>query len=133
MGEYKQVPVTKVREGNYIMIDDAPCKVTKIQVSKPGKHGSAKYRIEGIGIVDGKKRELLTTSGDKVMAPIVDKRTAQVLAIMGDTVQLMDLQSYETFELPIPEDLEGQLEEGGEVRYWVVGEEMVIKEVLNKE
>ena len=36
---------------------------------------------------------------------------------MGTEVQIMDLETYETIELPIPDDLDGQLEEGKEVEY----------------
>jgi translation initiation factor 5A len=49
--------------------------------------------------------------------PIIDKRTAQVIAIMGGDVQLMDLETYETFETPIPDELSEQLVEGVEVEY----------------
>jgi translation initiation factor 5A len=54
----------------------------------------------------------------KVGVPIIDKRSAQILALMGaDVVQLMDLETYETFDMPIPEDLKGQLEPGKEILY----------------
>jgi translation initiation factor 5A len=36
---------------------------------------------------------------------------------MGDTVQLMDLETYETFELPIPDEYKGQLQPGKEIQY----------------
>ena len=53
----------------------------------------------------------------KIHVPIIDKRSAQVLAIMGDNVQLMDLETYETFEMPIPDEYKGQLEAGKEIQY----------------
>jgi len=36
---------------------------------------------------------------------------------MGDNVQLMDLESYETFDIDIPPELKGKLNEGSEVDY----------------
>ena len=48
---------------------------------------------------------------------MIDKRSAQVLALMGDTVQLMDMETYETFEMPIPDEYKGQLEPGKEIMY----------------
>jgi translation initiation factor 5A len=48
---------------------------------------------------------------------MIDKRVAQVLALMGTEVQLMDLESYETFELPIPAELKNDIVEGAEVDY----------------
>jgi len=38
---------------------------------------------------------------------------------MGSDVQLMDLENYETFEIPIPEELISDLAEGLEVDYIV--------------
>jgi len=51
----------------------------------------------------------------KVGVPMIDKRTAQVLSIAGSTAQLMDMATYETFELPLPEDM--TLEPGKEIQY----------------
>ena len=36
---------------------------------------------------------------------------------MGNDVQLMDLESYETFELPMPDELKDKIAEGVEVDY----------------
>ena len=36
---------------------------------------------------------------------------------MGDNVQLMDLETYETFEMPIPDEFKDQLESGKEIQY----------------
>ncbi|MCE7699006.1 MAG: translation initiation factor IF-5A, partial [Methanobacterium paludis] len=58
------------------------------------------------------KRTLVKPVDAKVDVPMIDKRAAQVLALMGENVQLMDLESYETFEVPIPEDLKDNLAEG---------------------
>ena len=53
----------------------------------------------------------------KVQVPLIDKRSAQVIAVMGSEVQLMDLETYDTFNLPIPEELEGELDPGKEIQY----------------
>jgi translation initiation factor 5A len=54
----------------------------------------------------------------KVGIPIIDKRSAQILALMGsEVVQLMDMETYETFEMPIPEDFKDQLQPGKEILY----------------
>ena len=36
---------------------------------------------------------------------------------MGDHVQLMDMETYETFDIAIPEEFKGQLQPGKEVSY----------------
>jgi translation initiation factor 5A len=50
---------------------------------------------------------------------MIDKRKAQILAIAGVEVQLMDLDNYENFSLPIPEEYQGQLHPGEEIMYMV--------------
>lgn len=121
--------IKKCREGKFILIDDAACKVTSLKTSKPGKHGEAKARLEAVGIFDKQKRVIVKPAGHKVRIPIVVKKTAQVISISGDNVQLMDLEDYSMFETPIPEDLKGKIIEGGEVVIWKFGNHVMIKGV----
>ncbi|MCJ2513866.1 MAG: translation initiation factor IF-5A [Candidatus Thermoplasmatota archaeon] len=109
--------IRNLKVNRYIIIDDEPCKIVSISTSKPGKHGEAKARIEAIGIFDRQKKSIVKPVKHKVHVPIIDKRTAQVLSLMGDIVQLMDLETYETFEMPIPDEYKGQLESGKEIQY----------------
>jgi len=110
--------VRTLRVNRYMIIDDEPCKIMSISTSKPGKHGEAKARIEAIGVFDGQKRSVVHPVKHKVQVPIIDKRSAQVLSLMGsDTVQLMDLETYETFEMNITDDLKGKLQPGNEILY----------------
>ncbi len=109
--------VRELRVGRYVIVDDEPCKIMSISTSKPGKHGEAKARIEAIGIFDGQKRSIVHPVKHKVGVPMIDKRQAQVLAIMGTEVQLMDMETYETFNLPIPDEYKDDLESGKEINY----------------
>ena len=109
--------VRTLKVNRYMIIDEEPCKIMSISTSKPGKHGEAKARIEAIGIFDGQKRSVVHPVKHKIHVPLIDKRTAQILALMGDHVQLMDLETYETFEMPIPDEYKGQLEPGKEILY----------------
>lgn len=112
-----QAEVRQLKEGRYMVIDEEPCKILSISHSKPGKHGSAKARIEAVGLFDGQKRSVVHTVTDKAKVPMIDKRKAQVIAIQGDQVQLMDMESYQTFELPASEKELAELQAGGEVMY----------------
>jgi translation initiation factor 5A len=109
------VPVKEVKEGRFILIGNVPCKVVDIETSAPGKHGSAKVRITAIGLFDGQKRTLLKPSSADVEAPVINKKRAQVVSISGTVAQLMDLESYETYEIEIPEDLKNSVKPGSEV------------------
>ena len=119
MGGKTVVEVRTLKKGRYIIIDDEPCRISDLTTSSPGKHGSAKARIEAIGIFDKKKRSIIKPTGDKIDAPLIDKRSGMVTAIMGDRVQLMDMETYETFEVatPEPDEVEGTVEESVEVEY----------------
>lgn len=127
--EKKPEEVSSLKEGRFVILDGAPCKIVSIQISKTGKHGHAKARIEGIGIVDGKKRIELHPSHDKVEVPIIDKNDAQVLNVTRDSAQVMDLKTYETFELKIPEEFKDKVKEGSQVVYWDVMGVKLMKEL----
>ena len=110
--------VRTLRVNRYMIIDDEPCKIMSISTSKPGKHGEAKARIEAIGVFDSQKRSVVHPVKHKVHVPIIDKRSAQILSLMGsEVVQLMDLETYETFEMPIPDEFKGKLAPGNEILY----------------
>ena len=129
MGEVKQVTVGSLQKGNFVVIDGAACRVVDIQVSRPGKHGHAKVRLQAIGLIDGRKRETVMPGHDKIDVPIIDKRTAQVLSVSGDVANVMDTETYETFDLKIPEELKGQVVDGCQVLYWVILNDKVMKQV----
>jgi translation initiation factor 5A len=113
----KVVEIKTLKEGKYLVLGGEASKITSISTSSPGKHGAAKARIEAVGLFDNQKRSLVKPVNAKVDIPIIDKRVGQVLALMGAEVQLMDLETYETIELPIPDDLKDDLAEGKEVEY----------------
>ncbi len=112
--------INKLKAGGFVIIDDVPCRVDKVQTSSSGKHGHAKVRVEAIGILDGRRRSMVSSSGKTVDVPIINRHIAQVLAIAGDNVQLMDMQSYDVFELPIPEELKDTIKAGTEINYFEV-------------
>jgi translation initiation factor 5A len=118
----KPVEVGALKIGQHIMINDVPCKIVEFEKSKPGKHGSAKARIVGIGIFDGTKRSIVSPVDARVDVPIIDKRSGQVVSMTGDQIQLMDLETFEVFYASMPPDneLKTKLNPGVEVEYWKV-------------
>lgn len=107
-----------LKEGGYVMVDNEPCKILSIVKSKPGKHGEAKARVEVVGIFDGRKHSIVKPVTGTIQVPMILKKKAQVVAVQGDTVQLMDLENYEMFDLSIPEGK--SFKEGEEVVYMEV-------------
>ncbi len=109
--------VRELKEGRYLLVDEEPCRILSIQTSKPGKHGEAKARIDAVGLFDGSKRSVVYPVKHKVQVPMIGKHQAQVLSMSDVEVQLMDLESYETFSLPLEAELKGQISPGTEVQY----------------
>src|SRR3989344_4227700 len=129
MYEKKLVSVGTLRKGDTIIIDEAPCKITDTATSRPGKHGHAKINLMAVGILDDKKRNLVMPGHDKVEAPIIEKKSAQVLSVSDKKASVMDKDTFETFEMEIPEELKAEVKEGVEVLYWVIMGIKVIKQV----
>ncbi|MBR9677424.1 translation initiation factor IF-5A [Candidatus Woesearchaeota archaeon] len=125
----KLTSANSMKKGSYIIIDDVACVVSDVTTSKPGKHGSTKARISASGLFDNRKRVIVMPTSDSVEVPIVDKRTAQVLSVSANTANVMDSETYETFDLTISEEFAGQVNDGGHILYWVVLGEKVIKQV----
>ena len=100
----QQTQVRELQEGSYVMMDDAPCEINSYSTAKPGKHGSAKARIEGKGVFDERKRSLSQPVDAKVWVPIIERKGGQVVSVSGDDAQIMDLDTYETFTMRLPED-----------------------------
>jgi translation initiation factor 5A len=129
MAETKPVPIGELKKGNYVVLEGAACVVSDMQVSRPGKHGHAKVRLTGVGIIDDKKRVIVAPGHDNVEVPIIEKRTAQVLSIAGDNANVMDAETFETFDLPIASELKGQVVEGCQVLYWTILNDKVMKQL----
>jgi len=127
--EQKVINVSGLKVGNYCIIDNIACIVKSIQTSKTGKHGHAKCRIEAIGIVDSQKKVIVLPGHDKMVVPIIEKKAAQILSIHGENANVMDMETFETFDLKIPGDIKGNIREGVQVIYWDVIGNKVMKQI----
>lgn len=116
----KPMEVGALRIGSYVILDGEPCRIVSLTKSKPGKHGSSKARIVAIGTFDGAKRTFVKPVSAQVEVPMIEKKGGQVVAMLPSAVQVMDLETYEIFEVPLPEEerLKSKLASGVEVEYW---------------
>lgn len=102
----EQRQVRDLGEGGYVMIDDEPCRITSYSTAKPGKHGSAKARVEGRGVFDDKKRTFSQPVDAKIWVPIIERKQGQVISVESDSVaQVMDLDTYQTNTIEIPSSI----------------------------
>lgn len=125
----KLTSVGSLTKGKYCIIEGAACKIADIQTSRPGKHGHSKVRLVAVGIIDGKKRDVVMPGHDNIEVPVVEKKNAQILSVHGDVANVMDMETYETFDLKIPEELKSEVSEGVTVLYWVILSDKVMKQV----
>ncbi len=127
---FKLISASNAKSGTAINVDGIPCIVKSNDISKTGKHGHAKCRIEAISIFDGKKKVFVTGGHERLESPMINKRKAQILSVNGDKASVMDLESYETIELTIPEELKEELKDGNQIEYWEVEEFKIVKKKL---
>ena len=120
-----QTEAGKVREGSYIIIDGDPCEVRSVSKSSPGKHGSAKAKIKAKGVFDGKNRHITKPVDSNMMSPSVERKTGQVVSMEGSIAQVMDMDTYETEEMELPEELDAS--EGDEIEFQVFDDRKLVK------
>lgn len=126
--EKRPTEMKNLKAGGFVLIDDVPCVVEKIQLSKSGKHGASKARLFARGIFDDVKKIIVKPGDTRMDMPIIEKITAQVVAFSSnDMIQVMDTTNYETFDARVPEDLKDKLVEGDEVLIWRYDRYMMVK------
>ena len=109
--------VRTLKEGKYVVLDEEPCTIVSMTTSKPGKHGAAKARIEGIGVFDSQKRSAIQPVTAKLYVPVIERKNGQVLSVSEDSVQIMDMEDYSTIEIELPEKLKGRIEPGKDMSF----------------
>jgi translation initiation factor 5A len=130
---FKMAKVGELKEGNYAIINDVPSQIVQITKSKPGKHGSAKFRCTAISLFDSRKQSYVASTDTNIQIPIVDKRSGQIVSVSPASIQLMDLESYEVIDVALPNDEEiaAKIAAGKEVEYWIVMDRVKIQRVKN--
>jgi len=125
----KIISATEAKPGTNIIIDGEPYTVKKIDISKTGKHGAAKCRIEASGIISNQKKIMAVPGHERFEVPMVDKRKAQVLSI-SEKISIMDLESFENFEIDCDDEIKKELVENSNVEYWDIEGRKIIKRKL---
>ena len=124
------INATEAKPGTTIMIDEEACTVRSNDISKTGKHGASKCRIEATGIFSGKKKITAIPGSTRFEVPMVNKKKAQVLSVSGNTASVMDLESFETIDVPINEEIVSQVQPEKQVEYWDIEGKKAIMRVL---
>jgi len=123
------------------MIDNEPCIIKSTERSKSGKHGHAKVRVVCVGMFDNNKRSLTFPSGSMVEVPEIAKGNAQINFIEENSINIMDLESYESIDVEWPqeEELKEKLKElqanpkqisTAQVEYWQLAGKILINRIF---
>jgi len=115
--------IGNLKVGSFVMIDNEPCRVVDISKAKTGKHGSAKATVTAVGLFSKSKKVLVAPVDTQIEVPIIEKRVGRIIADLGDKFQVMDVESFEIFEVSkdtIDESIRGKLTVDQEVEYWQV-------------
>ena len=125
IGSYILLPVSDQPTGE-------PCRIVEYDTSKPGKHGSAKARIVGVGVFDAQKRPHVGPVSMKVHIPLIDKRNGQIISMTGDITQIMDSETFATIDVNmIDDEVKEKLENGINIEYWKVMDRTKIMRIKN--
>ncbi len=123
----KIINATEARVGTNLILEGEFYTVKKMDVSKTGKHGHAKCRIEAENMVSGNKKVFVTPGHDRFEVPMVNKNKGQVLSVSENNASIMDLDSFETIEVSVPSELHGQIGINDNVEYWNVEGTLILK------
>lgn len=127
----KIINATEAKVGTNILLDGEPYTVKKIDISKTGKHGHAKCRIEASGILNNSKKVFVVPGHDRLEVPLLEKKKGQVLSKADKKASVMDLENFETLDIDcLEEEVFNELEEGGNCEYWDVEGTKIIKRKL---
>ncbi|HLG24001.1 MAG TPA: translation initiation factor IF-5A [Candidatus Nanoarchaeia archaeon] len=125
----KMISANQIQKGSFVILEGVPSKVTDVEISRPGKHGHSKVRLSAVGLMDDRKRIVVMPGHDNVDVPIIEKKTAQVLTVQGNKANVMDAETYETFDMAIPDELKDSVAEGVSVLYWTIMDTKVMKQI----
>lgn len=110
-----RVEIRTLKVGRYCCVDEKAYKINSISKSKPGKHGSAKARLELVDIFSGQKIYHVGTVTESINVPLLEKGTAMVTHIEGEEVHAMNMRDHSMMILPVEPDL--NVEAGTEIMW----------------
>ncbi|DAC37550.1 MAG TPA: translation initiation factor IF-5A [Candidatus Poseidoniaceae archaeon] len=110
-----RVEIRTLKVGRFCVVDEEAYKILSISKSKPGKHGSAKARLELESIFTRKKISHVGTVTDSINVPMIEKGTAMVTHMEGNEVHAMNMRDHSMMILPMEDSL--NIEAGKEIMW----------------
>jgi len=106
-----------IKKGAYIRYNNEVLKVVRKEVVACGTHSHSKTKIFVQGLHGGGEKSFNLSHSENVEELPIWRKEAQVISKMPDKVQIMDVQSYETFDAEIGKELLETLNEGDSVTF----------------
>ena len=100
-----RVEIRTLKVGRFCVVDNEAYKILSISTSKPGKHGSAKARIELMSLFSAKKMSHVGSVTDSIHVPMIEKGKAMVTHIDGEEVHAMNMKDHSMMILPLEEGM----------------------------
>jgi translation initiation factor 5A len=110
-----RVEIRTLKVGRFCVVDYEAYKILSISKSKPGKHGSAKARLELVSLFSSKKISHVGTVTDNIYVPMIEKGTAMVTHLEGSEVHAMNMKDHSMMILPM--EAEMNIEAGKEIMW----------------
>ena len=110
------ISTSDFRKGMKVEFKGEPCEIVDFQHVKMGR-GGAIVRTKLKNLKTGAVLEETFRSGEKLDPPGLEEKSMQYLYSQDELYYFMDMETYETFNIAIPEEFEGELEPGKEIQY----------------
>jgi translation initiation factor 5A len=94
-----------LRKGGFIMLHGEPCRIKQLNWASPGKHGSGKIRVVGMGVFDNRHREEIVGSQDNAPVPMIEKPTLLLVDLEDDYMVVMTEAGKERTDLRLSRDV----------------------------
>ena len=99
------------------MLGEKPYLIKQIQSVVVSRHSGTRTKLELEGVFDGDKRTTTLSPHEDLGTVEIIRKLGQVISKSGAAVQVMGMDSYETFDAEVAKDLLKTLAEGDEVTY----------------
>lgn len=107
----------ELERGNYFIYNGEPVRVLRKEVIVVGTHSHSKLKFYIQGLNEKGERDINFHHTDKIEIVDIIRKLGQVIAKANNKVQVMDMVSYETFDVNSPQDLFNDLSEGDNVTF----------------
>ncbi len=102
-----------VERGAYFKVRNDIYKLKRKELIAVGTHSHTKLKFFAKALFGGGEKDFTFGHTDNVEILDISKKRGQIISIEGKRAQVMDSESYETFDAEITDDVTDNLVEGG--------------------